>query len=111
MQAPRHCSHKTGDSARRIHALGAPALLAGGAVRDILLGVAPQDYDIAAALGTEDLLKLFPDGRRSRNAIGTVMLRRPEGTVEITPLRFFGAAPEGAFWDVNFGRCAAGADQ
>ena len=89
-----------------IHEQGAPALFAGGAVRDILLGVAPQDYDVAAGLGTEDLLALFPDAKRSRNAIGTVMLRWPEGAVEITPLRSFGAAPAGAFWDVNLGRRA-----
>jgi hypothetical protein len=49
-----------------------PAVVARGAVRDILLGVAPADFDLAVGIGTLDILELLPRFRQSWNAYRTV---------------------------------------
>jgi Poly A polymerase head domain len=86
---------------------GRPAFIAGGAVRDLLLGLEPTDYDIAAGLGTGKLLQLFPEGRQMRNNVGTVEVVLPSGQkFEITPLRNFGPAQQRHFWTINRARCA-----
>lgn len=92
----------------RIKELRVPALLAGGAVRDHLLGLEPTDYDVAAGLGTGDLLALFPGSRQMRNAVGTVEVVEPQtgSKVEVTPLRNFGPASVSCFWPINRARCA-----
>jgi poly(A) polymerase len=52
------------EAARKIlqalHAAGYEAYLAGGCVRDLLLGRAPQDYDVATSATPDVVLKLFP---------------------------------------------------
>jgi poly(A) polymerase len=40
---------------------GYDAYFAGGSVRDMLLGKAPQDYDIATGARPEDVRRIFPD--------------------------------------------------
>jgi poly(A) polymerase len=45
---------------RRLHALGHAAYFAGGCVRDLLLGVAPQDFDVATSAVPELVLAAFP---------------------------------------------------
>ena len=89
----------------RIQDDGAPALFAGGAVRDILRGHEPSDFDVASGMGTAELLGLFPDGRVARNRVGTVVVTERGFRVEITPLRSFAAAPPGLVWPANFARC------
>jgi tRNA nucleotidyltransferase/poly(A) polymerase len=97
----------------RIQALGLPAMIAGGAVRDLLLGRVPRDVDVVAAAGTRELLALFPGGRVMQNGYGTVEVAAAgprSAAVQVTPLRQFGAAPAGSFWDVNLGRRARPAE-
>jgi poly(A) polymerase len=45
---------------RRLRAAGFGAFFVGGCVRDLLLGRAPQDYDIATDARPEDIERLFP---------------------------------------------------
>jgi poly(A) polymerase len=45
---------------RALRAAGYQAYLAGGCVRDLLLGRAPQDYDVATSATPDIVLKLFP---------------------------------------------------
>lgn len=44
---------------RRLRKVGHVALLAGGCVRDMLLGVRPDDYDVATAATPQQVRKLF----------------------------------------------------
>jgi poly(A) polymerase len=46
--------------ARRLHALGHAAYFAGGCVRDMLLGLAPQDFDVATDALPEQVQQAFP---------------------------------------------------
>lgn len=53
---------------RRLHAAGHETYLVGGAVRDLLLGVQPKDFDIATAATPEEVRAVF--GRRQCRIIG-----------------------------------------
>lgn len=53
---------------RRLRAVGYEALLAGGCVRDELLGKTPKDYDVATNATPDDVRQIF--GRRRTLAIG-----------------------------------------
>ena len=43
-----------------LRAAGHQAYFAGGCVRDLLLGIAPKDYDVATSAGPEKVLLGFP---------------------------------------------------
>ena len=60
--------------ARRLHAEGFAALLAGGCVRDLLLGVAPQDYDVATAAEPERVMEIFPQSYGVGAHFGVVLV-------------------------------------
>ena len=47
---------------------GFEAYIVGGAVRDLLMGLEPKDYDIATAASPEDIRRVF--GRRQSRIIG-----------------------------------------
>jgi poly(A) polymerase len=47
------------DIVRTLHAAGKRALLAGGCVRDLVLGVEPKDYDIATDATPQEVARLF----------------------------------------------------
>ena len=42
---------------------GFEAFLVGGAVRDIVLGYIPKDYDVFTNASGDEILKVFPEGR------------------------------------------------
>ena len=49
------------------------AYLVGGAVRDMVLGKEPHDYDIATNMSYEDLEKVFPKNYPSGKAFGIII--------------------------------------
>jgi tRNA nucleotidyltransferase/poly(A) polymerase len=61
---------------------GHAALVVGGAVRDLLLGKATHDWDVATDARPERVLEIFPDGVYE-NRFGTVSV----GEVQITTFR------------------------
>ena len=69
---------------------GYPAFLVGGCVRDMLLGVQPNDWDITTAALPEQLLELFPGARLTGGQHGTVTVRVNSHSVEVTPFRVEG---------------------
>ena len=66
---------------------GYPAFLVGGCVRDMLLGVQPNDWDVTTAALPEQLLELFPGARLTGGQHGTVTVRVNSHAVEVTPFR------------------------
>ena len=46
--------------ARALREAGHQAFFAGGCVRDLLLGVAPQDYDVATSATPDQIVEMFP---------------------------------------------------
>ena len=73
----------------RLEAAGFSTYAVGGCVRDMLLGLPPQDYDLCTAALPEQTEAVFADhnlvlaGRKH----GTIGVITPEGVVEITTFR------------------------
>ena len=74
---------------RTFHQKGWEALLAGGSVRDALLGNPPKDFDVAVSAPPEEVLRLFPRAKDQWKRYGVVFLPlEGEGkTIEITTFR------------------------
>jgi putative nucleotidyltransferase with HDIG domain len=74
---------------------GFRALLAGGCVRDMLLGCEPVDYDIATNARPEQVAALFPKTVGVGAAFGVMLVMRPEGAFEVATFRKDGAYLDG----------------
>lgn len=74
---------------------GYQALLAGGCVRDILLGREPADYDVATRATPAEVMKLFPDSLAIGAQFGVVILVRGGHKVEIATFRSDGGYSDG----------------
>lgn len=66
---------------------GFPAYLVGGCVRDMLLGVAPHDWDICTHALPEQIQEIFPGAQLTGRHQGTVTVRVNSHAVEVTPFR------------------------
>ncbi|MGH9657839.1 MAG: CCA tRNA nucleotidyltransferase [Bryobacteraceae bacterium] len=77
--------------ARRIcatlRARGHAAYLVGGCVRDLLLGRAPKDYDVATAARPEVVIELFPRAELVGAHFGVVHVREEGAQVEVATFR------------------------
>jgi tRNA nucleotidyltransferase/poly(A) polymerase len=73
--------------AERLRGKGHQAVLAGGAVRDLLLGREPKDFDIATDAHPEAVLDCFTRTRKVGIAFGVVLVREFEATVEVATFR------------------------
>ncbi len=58
---------------------GFTAYLAGGCVRDALLGLEPKDYDVATDATPGDVKRLFRGARNVGEAFGVMLVRSPSG--------------------------------
>lgn len=97
-----------GEAARwiieRLRAAGHRALLAGGCVRDRLLGLTPDDYDVATSATPPELGALFPRARHVGAKFGVVLVRRFGCDVEVATFRADGPYSDGRHPDhVVFG--------
>jgi poly(A) polymerase len=66
---------------------GYQAFLAGGCVRDLLLGLEPKDYDVATAARPEQVVSLFPAARLVGAHFGVVVIRAGSAEVEVATFR------------------------
>ncbi len=83
------------DICARLHKAGYRALLAGGCVRDGLLGVVPKDYDIATNARPEDVARLFRRCVDVGATYGVQIVILPEGQFEVTTFRSDGPYSDG----------------
>ena len=76
---------------------GYTGYLVGGCVRDALLGLRPQDYDIAVAAPPEELLRIFSGYRTIETGVryGTVTVIAERHPVEVTSFRRDGEYTDG----------------
>lgn len=63
------------------------AYLVGGCVRDMLLGAAPQDWDICTSALPEEVMEIFPASRPTGLRHGTVTVVVGSHAVEVTTFR------------------------
>lgn len=66
---------------------GYRALLAGGCVRDMILGIEPKDYDIATNARPDEIAALFPRTVGVGAAFGVMLVMRDEGAFEVATFR------------------------
>jgi tRNA nucleotidyltransferase/poly(A) polymerase len=83
------------DLARRLDSAGFEALLAGGCVRDKLLGIEPKDHDIATSARPADVLRLFPGSNEVGAHFGVVIVKHHGIHVEIATFRTDGSYKDG----------------
>ena len=80
----------------KLTAAGYTALLAGGCVRDMLLGREAKDYDVATSATPEQVVKLFPGAKTVGAHFGVVVVRAGEhGFVEVATFRSDGSYSDG----------------
>ena len=77
------------EALKRLHQEGWEAVLAGGGVRDALLGKPPKDFDVAVSASPDEVLRIFPRAQGPWKRYGVVFLPLLEKgkTLEITTFR------------------------
>jgi poly(A) polymerase len=84
---------------QRLRCEGYDAYLAGGCVRDLLLGREPSDYDVATSATPDVVLNLFPRTFAVGAHFGVVLVAQGEGetyfTTEVATFRSDGAYSDG----------------
>jgi poly(A) polymerase len=80
---------------RTLRALGHEALLAGGSVRDRLLGREPKDYDIATSARPEQLQEIFEKTEGVGVAFGVVLVILDGAAYEVATFRKDGEYHDG----------------
>ncbi|MCA2967077.1 MAG: CCA tRNA nucleotidyltransferase [Acidobacteriaceae bacterium] len=76
---------------RVLRAAGHEAWLVGGCVRDLLLGLTPEDYDVATSARPEEIAGLFPAARPVGAHFGVMLV----GEVEVATFRSDGVYADG----------------
>ena len=81
------------DAISRIESNGESAFIVGGSLRDMLLGTAPHDYDIATSALPEKTSAIFSDAKVIKTGIqhGTVTVILEGNPIEITTFRIDGS--------------------
>jgi len=80
---------------QRLHQAGYKSLLAGGCVRDRLLGKEPKDYDVATSALPEQVIALFPGALTVGAHFGVVVVRKGEHQIEVATFRQDGVYHDG----------------
>jgi tRNA nucleotidyltransferase/poly(A) polymerase len=84
---PAHLARAAREVAARLGGAGHRTWLVGGAVRDLTLGVAPKDADLASAATPDELAALFPSTHAVGRAFGTVVVHTDDVDVQVTTFR------------------------
>ncbi|MCK4299112.1 MAG: CCA tRNA nucleotidyltransferase [Planctomycetes bacterium] len=80
---------------RRLRRAGHEAYLAGGCVRDMLLGREPSDYDVATGARPEEVERLFARTVAVGEAFGVVLVRVDEHEFHVATFRVEGPYSDG----------------
>ncbi len=79
----------------RLRTAGHVALLAGGCVRDLLLGASPKDFDVATDATPAQVVATFPRTRTVGAKFGVVLVRLGGVDVEVATFRSDGTYSDG----------------
>jgi poly(A) polymerase len=72
---------------RVLRARGHTAYFAGGCVRDELLGLTPEDFDVATDARPDEIRRLYPRANEVGAAFGVMLVREGGFTVEVVTFR------------------------
>lgn len=68
---------------QKLHAAGSETYLAGGCVRDLLLGKEPKDFDVTTRARPEEVVRLFPHTESVGAHFGVILVLREEEGVRV----------------------------
>lgn len=89
---------------KTLRANGHVALLAGGCVRDRLLGIEPKDHDVATDATPGRVAELFPRAKKVGAKFGVIIVRKYGHEVEVATFRSDGEYRDGRHPDeITFG--------
>jgi poly(A) polymerase len=80
---------------KRLREAGYESYLAGGCVRDMLLGKAPQDYDITTNARPDDVVKIFPKTVPVGAQFGVILVIVESEPFEVASFRYDGPYLDG----------------
>lgn len=80
---------------QKLHSAGHQAMLAGGCVRDRLLGKEPKDYDVATSAKPAQVIELFPGALTVGAHFGVVVVRHGDEHIEVATFRQDGVYADG----------------
>lgn len=80
-----------GQIIKTIEAAGFQAYVVGGGIRDSLLGIQAEDWDLATSAKLEELIKLFPQAQVIGEKYGVIRVPGEELSIEIASFRKEGA--------------------
>jgi putative nucleotidyltransferase with HDIG domain len=91
---------------RRLREAGHAAYLTGGCVRDLLLGRAAKDFDVATSARPDELLRLFPGSGQVGAHFGVVLVHEGREQVEVATFRsdleyLDGRHPDGVHFETD----------
>ncbi len=92
---PQSPAHAAVEIVKTLRSAGHVALLAGGCVRDMLLGRQPDDYDVATDAHPEQVTRLFPKTRLVGAKFGVVLVRKFGHDIEVATFRADGPYSDG----------------
>lgn len=79
----------------RLNSAGFDAVLAGGSVRDALMGVSPKDFDVATSATPDDVEGLFEKTVNVGKSFGVIIVPIEDGAIEIATYRRDGDYEDG----------------
>src|SRR5581483_4612269 len=82
-----HAEALARDVIARLRAAGHRAYLVGGCVRDLLLKIAPKDWDVATDARPDRIMDIFPNSGRVGAHFGVVLVRDFVEQVEVATFR------------------------
>lgn len=83
------------DVLMRLREAGHESYFAGGCVRDLLLGTAPKDFDVATAAHPPDVMQLFRKTRKVGAQFGVVLVGSRGEWIEVATFRTDGKYEDG----------------
>lgn len=84
---PNEAYREAAELVRKLQSAGFEAYFVGGCVRDLLLKLAPEDFDIAANAKPEEVQRLFPQARGVGKRFGVSLVPVSAGEVEVAAFR------------------------
>jgi poly(A) polymerase len=83
------------DVIRTLRSAGHTAYLAGGCVRDELLGLSPKDHDVATSATPGQIRSLFPHTQAVGAAFGVILVHTNHQQIEVATFRTDGSYSDG----------------
>ena len=81
--------------AKRLHRAGHQAVLAGGCVRDAIMGRPPKDFDVATSATPSQILQVFPKGNQVGAHFGVIIVKLHGTVIEVATFRTDGTYLDG----------------